>query len=72
MNTETKTIEEIREKYGSVSGMIAIVDNEVDRLRKHEGHAGRDGADTLDRAIRLIPSEYHPVFYRYHSTFPRP
>lgn len=71
MNTD-KEIEEIRKQYGSVSKMIALVDNEVDSLRKYGGHAGRDGADTLSQAIRLIPSSYHPIFYKYHFTFPRP
>lgn len=67
-----KVLDEIRKKYGSVSKMIALVDNEVDRLRMYGGHAGRDGADTLEQAIRQIPSDYHSVFYKYHYIFPRP
>lgn len=68
----TDKLNEIRREYGSVSKMISLVDNEVERLRKYGGHAGRDGADTLDQAIKFIPSKYQPIFYKYHFTYPRP
>lgn len=72
MKTEKELLKEIRSKYGSVSKMISIVDNEIHRLREYGGHKGRDSADTLEQAIRLIPAAYRPIFYRYHFTFPRP
>lgn len=68
----TDKLNEITSKYGSVSKMISLVDNEVDRLRRYGGHSGRDGADTLDQAIKLIPSKYRSIFYKYHFTYPRP
>lgn len=69
---EKKVIEEIRNEYGSVSKMIAKVENQVSYLKRYGGYMGRDGADTLERALYEIPSKYHRIFYKYQFTVPRP
>lgn len=69
---ETKLIEQIRSEYGSVSKMIAKVDNQIEYLIKYNGYMGRDRADILERALWEIPSKYHQIFYRYHHTTARP
>lgn len=69
---DIKLIEEAREKYGSVSKMIAIVDNEVSRLVEYGGYRGRDGADTLAVALYKIDSKFHTLYRQYCFSFPRP
>lgn len=67
---EHELINEISQEYGSVSKMIAGINNEVNYLREHGGHKGRDGADTLNSALRNIPLKFHSIYYKYaHSTY---
>jgi hypothetical protein len=70
--TDKKTIDDINREYGSVSKMIAKVDNKIQSLIDHEGYSGRDRADTLDQALREIPNKYRNIFFKYHHTYPRP
>lgn len=70
--SEDKIIEEIREKYGSVSKMISLVENKISHLIKYGGQNGRDNGDTAEEALRIIPRKYHALYYQYAHTFPRP
>ena len=69
---EQTTVEAVRAKYGSVSKMISVVNNEMERLKEYGGYFGRDGADTLERALLLIPRKFHAIYYKWAHTFPRP
>jgi hypothetical protein len=72
MKTDKDAIAEINREYGSVSKMIAKVNNKIHSLVEYGGYKGRDGADTLDQALREIPNKYHRIFFKYHHTYPRP
>ena len=70
--SNTQLILEVVEQYGSVGKMIATVNNRVHSLREFGGHKGRDGADTLEVALRDIPRRYHSIYYKYAHTIPTP
>jgi len=72
MINEKTLIEEIEQQFGSVGKMVALVNNEVSNLKKYHGYEGRDGGDTLQRALTKIPSRFHSIFYKWAYTSPKP
>lgn len=63
--SDKKIVAEIDDKYGSVEKMVHAVRNRIDDLKKYHGYLGRDGADTLEAALKDIPSRFHMMYYKY-------